>query len=510
MADNTDLLSTSGDYQAMVPYWTMVGTIMHGAAAMRKVPKFLPQFPNESNANYKYRRENAKFTNIYRDIVENLASKPFTKEVRLVNESVPEPIKAVVEDVDGQGNHLHAFATQYFFNGVNSAIDWLLVDHTRLPEGATLADERKMGARPFWVRIAATDMLAVYSAVVAGKEQFVYARMNETYVRRAENGIDEETVSRVRVLVRDPIADEAGHVTDYAPARYEVWEKGSDAGDAWQLIEEGPITIGVIALVPFITGRRDGSSWRVLPPLNDVAELQIEHYQAETNLKMAKEQTAFPMLAGNGITPPMEVYEKDDGTRGQRPVTVPIGPASVLYAPMNDQGQHGQWQYIEPTAASLKFLSDEVDKLERQMREIGRIPLTAGTAGMTQITAMLQSQKVSSAVQAWAWLLKDALEKAFKFTAMWLNINVEPTVFVNTNIAIDIGTDKAPEILRGMRQDGDLSQQTYWEEMRERGVLSQEFEADREIKRLEEELPGDPGDDELAAAMTPPARIAAE
>ncbi|GAA4169157.1 DUF4055 domain-containing protein [Shinella granuli] len=502
MADNTDLLSTSGDYQAMVPYWTMVGTIMRGAAAMRKVPKFLPQFPSEGDENYKYRRENAKFTNIYRDIVENLASKPFTKEVRLASESVPAQLKAVVEDVDGQGNHLHAFATQYFFNGVNSAIDWLLVDHTRLPEGATLEDERRIGARPFWVRIAATDMLAVYSAVIAGKEQFVYARMNETYVRRADNGIDEETISRARILARDPITDDAGNVLDYAPARFEVWEKGSDAGDQWMLIEEGPITIGVIALVPFVTGRRDGSTWRILPPLNDVAELQIEHYQAETNLKMAKEQTAFPMLAGNGITPPL------DGSG--KPITVPIGPASVLYAPMNDQGHHGEWQYIEPSATSLKFLSDEVDKLEHQMREIGRIPLTAGTAGMTQITAMLQSQKVSSAVQAWAWLLKDALEKAFKFTAMWLNVNVEPTVFVNTNIAVDLGSNKTPEILRGMRQDGDLSQQTYWEEMRERGVLSQEFEADREIKRLEEELPGDPGDDDLSAAMTPPARIAAE
>jgi len=490
MAEHTDMLATSSDYKAMAPYWSMVNTILQGGAAVRKVKAFLPQFPNETDENYKHRRENAKFTNIYRDIVEGLASKPFTKEVRLADQSVPEDFARVAEDIDGAGSHLHAFATAVFFAGVNEAIDWILVDHTKTPEGATLADERRLGVRPFWVRIGATDMLAVYSAAVDGKEQFIYARIRESYTKRADNGVDEELIPRVRVLIRDPLVDGAGDVVSYGPARFEVWEQEAEV---WALREEGRLSIGVIPLVPFMTGRREGSSWRVLPPMKDVAELQLEHYQQETNLKSAKEQTAFPMLAGNGIKPPLDA--------NGAPVTVPIGPSAVLYAPPNDQGQNGEWRFIEPATTSLKFLSDEVDKTELQMRELGRVPMTAGTSGITQIAAALQSQKVSSAVQAWAWLLKDALEQAFKFTAMWLNETVEPTVFVNTRIAVELGSDRAPELLRTMRDDGDLSQETYWSEMRERGVLSQEFEHARERERLLQEMPGDDDETDIRDAL---------
>lgn len=495
MADTTDYLAKSGDYLAMAPYWKKVGAIMGGAEAVKKIPEYLPRFPEETDASYDYRRLNGKFTNIFGDIVENLASKPFSKEVRLADDSVSQPIKDFVENVDGQGNHLHAFATQYFFHAINSAVDWLLVDYTRMPEGATLADEKRSGARPFWVRVPATDMLAVYSAFVGGEEEFIYARMNESYTRRKDGSTDEELVCRVRILIRDEIRDDAGQAIGYGPARYEVHEKASEAGGVWTEVDAGPITIGVIPLVPLVTGRRDGSSWRVRPPLRDVADLQIEHYQADSDLKMAKTIGSYPMLAGNGISPPMG----EDG----KAAPVRRGPNAVLYAPMDGSGNHGEWAILEPTTATLKFNAEDLDRIERQMREMGRIPLTAGTAGMTQVTAMLQSQKVSSAVQAWAFLLKDALENALSYTVMWLATNDEPTVFVNTRIAIDLGDGNAPEILRQMREDGDLSQVTYWEEMRDRGVLSQEFDVDREIARLTDEVPGDPTDRDIQDALPP-------
>jgi hypothetical protein len=85
MAEQATPDTLSSDHLAMKPFWDMVADILDGAAAMRKLPSgknpYLPQFPNESSADYQYRVENAKFTNIYRDIVESLAAKPFTKEV---------------------------------------------------------------------------------------------------------------------------------------------------------------------------------------------------------------------------------------------------------------------------------------------------------------------------------------------------------------------------------------------------------------------------------------------
>lgn len=495
----TDKLSTSADYQAMLPYWQKVAAIRGGVEAMRGMGKaFLPQFPNESTKNYDYRRANSKFTDIYSDIIENLASKPFSKEVSLSNDNVADAIKAVVEDIDGGGNHLHVFADNVFFNGIHNAIDWILVDHTAVPQGATVADERAMGARPYWVRIPSTEMLWVESAVFNGKEQFVYAKIYEPITRRDDSGND-TLVERVRVLVRDAVEN-----GQYAPARFEIWEKVKRAGaEVWEITDAGPISIGVIALVPFFTGRREGSSWRIRPPMRNVADLQIEHYQQETNLKNAKELTAFPMFKGEGIDPPKD--------KTGNVLEAPIGPSAFLWSPSAQQGETvGKYGILEISAASLQFLSDEVDKTEKQMREIGRQPLTAGSSGITQVAAAFASQKASSAVQAWAFLLKDALERAFKFTAMWLRIELEPTVYVNTDFAIELGDDKAPDTLLSMHEKGVLSTTTLWHEMKRRNILSPEFETEIEEERILNEVPGEDDETDVLASQTPPVKEPAE
>jgi hypothetical protein len=116
MADDAtdNPMTPSGDYQAMVAFWDMVEAILGGAETMRALsaltrsysvpgPKqpvaqlrdlnrgastfpqspYLPAFPNESHADYEMRRKHAPFTNIYDDIADNLASKPFSKELQL-------------------------------------------------------------------------------------------------------------------------------------------------------------------------------------------------------------------------------------------------------------------------------------------------------------------------------------------------------------------------------------------------------------------------------------------
>ncbi len=488
-------LDTSADYKAMLPYWTKVAAIRGGVDAMRQGGQtFLPQFPNEGDANYKYRLDNSKFTDIYSDIIENLASKPFSKEVSLSNDAVPEQIKAIVEDIDGSGNHLNVFADSVFFNGIHNAIDWVLVDYPPVPEGATLADEKQMGARPYWVRIPALDMLWVESAVINGKEQFVYAKIYEPITRTNTSG-QEETIDRVRILIRDRLDH-----GQYDKARFEVWEKGTGTA-GWSLDASGPISIGVIALVPFFTGRREGTRWLVRPPMRNVAELQVEHYQQETNLKSAKELTAFPTLAGNGVTPP----EDENG----KPIMAPRGPSVTLYSPMGSDGKFGQWTILEPSTSSLTFLSTEIDKTEKQMRELGRQPLTAGTSGITQVAAAFASQKSASAVQAWAFMLKDCLERAFVFTTMWINVKLEPTVYVNTDFAIEIGEDKAPDALLTMRERNLLSTKTLWQEFKRRNILSPEFDAEVEEERILEELP-DEGDDEFATQPPPKVEVVEE
>lgn len=494
MADVTpDKMAKSRDYRAMESDWTLVSAILGGIETMRKGREaYLPRFAYEDDENYNRRLGNSRFTNIYEDIVSGLASKPFDKETKVVDvEKAPKPFQDAVEDIDRSGTHLNIFAQDLFFHALNYAVDWIFVDHTVVPQGSTLADVRRMGARPYWLRVPATAMLDVRSAMVDGSEQFIYAKMDETFTEIDNKG-DEVTVPCVRELIRDKLPDDS-----YGPARFEIWQKRAAAtggAEEWRMTAFGPISIGVIALVPLPIGRRKPGTWQFRPPLRAVAELQVEHYQDETNLKAARVQGCFPMYAGNGITPPLDEQGK--------PKKAPIGPSAVLYSPMNDQGQHGEWQVLEIAATSLTFNSNELDKTEAKMREIGRMPLVAGTAGITQVAAAYASKKASSAAQVWAFLLKDALERAFTFTALWLDESYEPEVFVHTDFAIEVGSDKDSETLLGMRKEGILSRRTLWGEMQRRSVLSPEFDAEKEEKLLLQEAPSD-GEDEIDGAVTP-------
>jgi hypothetical protein len=504
MPSNSTPDTVSSDYEAMQAFWTMVSDILEGAAAMRKLPTggtnaYLPQFPAETDADYAYRVTNAKFTNIYRDIVESLTAKPLAKEVALV-EDAPDEFKVLSEDIDGAGNHLHNFAGQVFFHGLNNAVDWIMVDYVRMRPGSTLADERRMNARPYWVHVPAPRVLAVYSDRIGAKEELVHMRVAETATGR--EGYDEVVTNRVRVYDREPIRDETtGELQGYGPATFAVYEqktsnvRGSQTS-TWELIDEGPISIGIIPMVPFIAGRRKGGSWQFIPPLQDAAYLQIEHFQQESGLKAISEATAFPMLAGNGVTPPM-------GSDG-KPAMVPVGPKAVLYAPPNGEGDHGEWAFIEPNAASMNFLAEQVKATEQQLRELGRQPLTAQTGNLTVVTTAFAAQKGNSLIQAWALNLKDALENAMKITAMWLGQADGPAVVVDTDFDIGLSDDKDPETLWKMREAKDLSHETLCEEYQRRGILSAEFDFEEEMKRLEEELPGEVEQAELMAATLPP------
>lgn len=477
--------STSSDYAAMADYWQLVSAIQGGAKTMRASSKtYLPRFENETKKDYDRRVSVAPFTNLYVDISRNLASKPFSKEVTLAPDSASPTVEKLIEDIDGQGNNLHFFARDVFQRGLDKGIDWIFIDYTKVPPGATLADERNMGARPYWVHVPAERMLAVYSDFLGGQEIIVHARIYEPIVER--NGWSEALKERIRVLDRPRIFDDQGNDTgQYGPPTYTIYQEEiaqDGRGKVWSIIE-GPeiISLGEIALVPFMTGPRLGGTWRVTPPLRDLAQLQVEEFQQESNLKSVLELTCFPMLAGNGV-PGFD-------SAGAK-IVVPVGPKAVLFAPPNPDGSHGEWKYIEPSAESIKTLMAHLEDTREQMQQLGLQPLVPKTGALTATSDALRTSKANAAAQAWALGLKDSLELAFRYTAMWLKETQEAEVVIHTDFIANITADQDLPILVQMRQAGDLSQDTLWNEAKRRDFLSAEFDDDAEKEKLAEEQQG--------------------
>ena len=446
------------DWTYMQPYWSQVNAIVRGRDALIEHGEtYLPKFPHETREDYDFRLATAKFTNVYRDILEGLASKPFAQEMTLTEETSDEAGEAFIKDVDGCGNHLHVFAGEVFFSGINNAIDWILVDYSRNPGARTVEEESQAGVRPYWVHVPADRVIWIDSEIIQGREQLTKVKILE------EKG-------RVRTFMRD-----GNNVT---------WMVETEGEGGWAVEDEGKITLGEIPMVPFITGRRMGKHWKFHPPMRDAADLQIELYQQETALKHIRTMTCFPMLAGNGVQPDI-----DPGGKAKK---VPVGPNAVLFAPPDHEGRHGSWEWIGTDATTLRFLSEDIDKTIKELRELGRQPLTAQSGNLTVITTAVAAAKGNSAVQAWALQLKDALDQALRLTAAWMNTDKRYEVRVFTDFGVDDLNQAAADQLLKAREMGDISQITLWEEFKRRGILSPEFDADREImERLFQELPGD-------------------
>lgn len=484
-----DLDKRAKDSAAMLDYWKQTTAILGGIKAMRAAGKeYLPQFPKEEKSDYDFRLTQTKMTNIFRDIVESLTSKPFEQEITFEKDDknvVPETVINLAEDVDGSGNNLTVFAKSVFFNGIAQAIDWIFVDYPNVSERPiiTREDQKKSGIRPYWSRVLAENVLEARSEIINGREIL-------TYIKIFEPG----TPNQIRIFERS----ETGQIV------WRVYEKSSKSVNEWVEVENGNITIDVIPLVPFITGQREGRTFEINPPLRDASDLQVDLYQQESALKFTKVLSAYPMLAGNGVKP-----EKD---KAGNISPISVGPMRVLYAPPDGSGASGQWSFIEPAATSLTFLKKDISETQQDLRELGKQPLTAQSGNLTTITTAVAAGKSRSAVSAWALALKDALENALVISCKWLSIQesvYSPTVQIYTDFDNFIDGAQDLDALGTARSNGDLSQKTYWRELKRRNVLDADFNEDKEIELLLEETaePDNSGFDQIPNPKPKPEKL---
>lgn len=471
------LSKRSCDIETMVPYWEKVTALLKGYDAVKEAGEtFLVKFPDEDDDDYNLRLQKTKLTNIFRDVIEGLASKPFQDEINIVkgddkdSKEVPQYILDFVENVDGAGNNLTTFASLTFFNAIAYAVDWILVDYPTVvnSEGLSVADSKKMNLKPYWVHILGKNVLEIRTQMDGSKEKL-------TYFRYIEPGYF-DTVDRIREYIYS-FADKKVYWNLY------VKDTSADPKeDQWILIDTGMMTIDEIPIVPLILGRRNGSSWELYPPMRDTVDLQITLYEDESALQYIKMLACYPMLATNGRKP----NKLTDAKLG-------VGPNRVLYGLSTDDGKGGDWHYVEPNANSLEFLQKNIDKTKQDLRELGRQPLTALSSQLTTVTTSIAAGKAKSAVTCWVYALKDCLENALLLTVKWMNKkDYEPQVNIYTGFdnVTDDGSDL--EELGKARERGDISREWYWSELKRRKVLAPDFNAEAETKRLLNEIPSDP------------------
>lgn len=470
-----DPSNPSAAHAKMAPSWKIIDDILAGPATIRAAGQaYLPKYKAEGPEEYRRRLSQAPWQPEFADILLNLSSKPFGKEV-VVKEGASDQIMTLVEDIDGRGNNLTAFARPMYRNGIAKGQHHILVDNTGRGQARTVAEERAAGVRPYWVSIRAEDILALYVAEIEGKVLPVHVRLRECTVERV--GFTEKSIERVRVMNREPLGVPPGEPPKFADATWQLYEKQTQGSAvAWTLVGEGAFApLREIPLASYFTGEREGAQY-AKPPLDDLADKQIELYRALSRQDEILTYAGSPMLCAQGIAKP---------AKGE---TLEVGPKRVLFAPPGAEGKTTGWSYIQPDADNLTEIRESVKALVDDIRRLGMQPLTQRSGGVTATASSIEGAKAHSAAQAWALGLKDVLEQAMVFTSTWLGQEDTVEVEVDTDFSVEAYAQAPLDALGKARESGDLSRPAYLSALRRFDVLPPDFDADADKLILAREM----------------------
>jgi hypothetical protein len=455
--------SPSRAYQEMAGHWILPHALMGGTQAMRTMAKvFLPKEPRENEKAYWVRLQRTVLFPGYRKTITSLAAKPFRRPVTL-EDGAPPQIEDLIVNIDNTGRNLTSFAHDIFTDAMNDGIAYILVDYPIVQAGATVADERTAGVRPYFCALRAEDVIEARFETDGAAERLTRVRIRiET--TEPDGDFGEKIVRRVKVIT---------------PNTYQVWIESPDnvIDNGWSIESEGVNTLGEIALVPVFTGRV--APFVATPPLEDLAYLNLRHWQSQSDQDNILHVARVPILFVKGLP---------------KSTQIEVGPNSMVRA----ESATADMKYVEHTGAAIDAGQKDLDSLREQMAVLGYEPLISRPgAGITATQRAIDAAEAQADLQAWARALENALEKAFAFAAQWLRLaDIDIDVLIDTDFSLSIREEMDIRAITQARAQGDLSRETFWNEMRRRNILPESFDPLEEQSLIEKEGP-------LLATMAP-------
>ncbi len=465
MSDNSkevhlDPSRPSMAYEKMAPVWSMIDTVLGGTRSMREAgTQYLPMHPNESATAYKERLNSSVLYNMTELTINSLVGKPFSKEITNIDK-LHEKIRPIADDVDLRGNNMHQFSRHWFKEGVKKGYAHVYVDMPTLvsDEERSLRDDKENNIRPFWKLIAPEDLIFIFSEVEEGVNVIKQIRIRECE-RVMVPPFGETFVERIRVVT---------------PEKWEVWEKYVIRRKVvWKIVDEGVNALGIVPLITFFTHKDEEMVCK--PPLEDLAHLNVRHWQSSSDQNNILTVARFPMLAVSGAH---EAFNDN---------VMAIGPRQLLAT----KAENGKFYYVEHDGKAIQAGSDDLNNLEQQMASYGAEFLRRKPGGITATSAAIDSAESTSELQDLTHRFNDTLNYAIYVTGLWLKLYGEGEagrVVINDEFGPEGVTDVDLRSLLEARRNRDISRKAFITELIRRGLIVSNFDMTGDIKELENEV----------------------
>ena len=417
------------DVIAMMPDWSVMAAVTKGTNYIRDLSEtYLPQEPREDDDAYQTRVDRSVLSPYTSRLIETAAGAILRKPIHIEGDSY---WLELAKDIDGIGSNINEYARRALVSSLTYGHSAILVDYPAAANAMNLAEERAMGRRPYFVHIDAPQIWGWRKE--PGTNRLLQVRIHD-YDVRPLNEFGEEQVEEMRVIY---------------PGRYDLYTLGRST-ETVSLDETGGYSLDEIPLVPIYSNRRDVLISQ--PPLLDIANLNITHYQRQADLIHALHIAAMPTL----------VLEGWDDTTGSATM-------GVNYAIAMQPGNKAY--YVQADATSFDAQMQELQSLEGQMSTLGVTKLfgqkfVAESAEAKRID-QAQSNSVLSIISQ---ELESCLNQAFAFAAQYVGIE-PPEIKIDRDFDYYrlIGQDIS--VLAQLNQMGKISDEMLLEVLRRGEIL---------------------------------------
>lgn len=426
------------DVIAMMPDWAVMAAVTRGTNYLRDLSEtYLPQEPREDTDAYQTRVDRSVLSPYTSRLIETAAGAILRKPIHIEGDSY---WLDLAQNIDGLGSNINEYARRALVSSLTYGHSAILIDYPAAAPVLNLAEERALGRRPYFVHVDAPQVWGWRKEPVTNR--LLQVRIHD-YDVRPLNDFGEEQVEEMRVIY---------------PGRYDLYTLGQDVVE---FTATGGYSLTEIPFVPIYSNRRGLLISQ--PPLLDIANLNITHYQRQADLIHALHIAAMPTL----------VLEGWDDTTGSATM-------GVNYAIAMQPGNKAY--YVQADATSFDAQMAELQSLEQQMSTLGVTKLfgqkfVAESAEAKRID-QAQSNSVLSIISQ---ELESALNQAFAFAAQYVGMEPpEITIDRDFDYYRLIGQDVA--VLTQLNAAGKISDAMLLEILRRGEVLPDNINIEDELE----------------------------
>jgi len=460
--------STHKSYDAFYAKWERCRTVAEGSDAVHKAgKKLLPALKDQNDADYAVYNQRAVFTNYTWRTIAVGVGMLFAKPAKI---EVPETIKPLLDDVDGEGTPMQLFVEDDAENALTVGRVGIMVDYPSAPPGATQADAKTLNLRPTMSIYRTESIYNWRVASVNNRKVAVEVRLREF----SEIVVDEFTTKeeeRLRVL--DLIDTPTGKAyrqrlyrkKDTTVSSVEEYEQIGD--DLFPLMHNA--TMGYI---PFYICSTDDTTWAVDdPPLIDLVDLNLAHFR---NSAIYEQCILFspPTMLLTGYTPE---------TEGEK---IYVGSRTAI----TTRNDNAEGKFIEYTGSGLAPLEKAMDRKEQQMILLGSRALAPQQKAVEAAdTLAIKTKGEESVLSAAAQAISLSVTAALKCFVEWAGGDPSGVVFeINRDFTqLGLSAQMLSVKLAGWSQGAPgFSDQSFFAQMQEAEIVGKDVTLEEEQARI--------------------------